>query len=261
MKKRRFLAAFIWAVVFLTIAGCNGEKKIRIALSKASPNYERWLKQADSSLVLIDLYGMTPDSAAYLLAGCSGLVITGGDDVYPGWYGKEADTLVCTGFDRPRDTLEMRLIARALELNLPMLGICRGHQIINVYLNGTLIPDIPREKGLVVVHQCEDYTRCTHSVMLRHDTRLYEITGRDSGIVTTNHHQAIHLLSPVLKANVYSADGLAEGTEWMNPAGKGFLLTVQWHPERMDTANPLSGRILNAFFNECKKFRSKISHL
>jgi putative glutamine amidotransferase len=79
----------------------------------------------------------------------------------------------------------------------------------------------------------------------------------DSGFVNTNHHQAICNPGPGLRINAWAADGLPEGIEWAEPEGKSFLVGVQWHPERMDTSNSYSGRLVNAFLVNCRKFSEK----
>jgi gamma-glutamyl-gamma-aminobutyrate hydrolase PuuD len=84
--------------------------RVKIAISKASPNYVNWLLQADSAVILPNLYEMSVDSAVATLKTCDGLLLTGGEDVYPGWYGREHDTARCTEMNRRRDTLDMALI-------------------------------------------------------------------------------------------------------------------------------------------------------
>jgi putative glutamine amidotransferase len=225
---------------------------LRIAISKASPNYINWLKRADSAVVIVNLYPMPVDSAMEILRSCSGLLLSGGEDVYPGIYGMEGDTGRCTEIDRHRDSLEIAVIARAFDLGLPVMGICRGSQILNVYLGGTLYIDVPQDHGTGVTHQCADYLNCFHAVHTADSSLLKGISGADSATVTTNHHQAVRVLARGLRANAYSADTLTEGIEWAEPENRPFLLGVQWHPERMDVTNPLSGPLAKAFIKACK---------
>ncbi|MEI6901150.1 MAG: gamma-glutamyl-gamma-aminobutyrate hydrolase family protein [Bacteroidota bacterium] len=220
--------------------------------SKASPNYEHWLKRCDSAVVLENLYVLSISSAVHLLSQCDALLLTGGEDVYPALYGKEADTARCTEMNRHRDSLEFALISKALELKMPLFAICRGHQILNVFMKGTLIIDIPKDIGVQVIHQCADYAHCIHSVTVSGKSLLASISQCDSSMVTTNHHQAVGRLSPMLMANAYSRDNLVEGIEWKNPSGKSFLMGVQWHPERMEKTNPLSGPLAKAFIRQAR---------
>ena len=229
----------------------------KIGISKASPNYVNWLKQADPSVQTIDLYVLPISTAVQELSQCSGLLLTGGEDVYPGRYGKEYDTVRCTEMNPHRDSLDMALIEKALALKMPVVGICRGHQILNVFLGGTLIIDIPKDFGKNTLHQCDDYLHCFHNVVVRKSTLLAKISGSASSQATTNHHQAIDRLSTQLISNATADDKLIEGIEWKNPEGKSFLLGVQWHPERMDRSNPLSGKIADEFLRQSTAYSFK----
>jgi putative glutamine amidotransferase len=247
---------FVLTLSYLVLSGCSFSraKPLRIAVSKASPNYINWLKKGDSLVIIKNLYSLPLDSAVKELRQCSGLLLTGGEDVQPDLYGKENEIGFCGETDPHRDTLEITLIRTALQLKIPILGICRGEQIINIALGGTLIVDIPSyqlqaagQVGRVVVHQMEDYMHCFHPVTILHNTILYSIVKTDTGTVTSNHHQAVEIPSPDLQISAQAPDGITEGVEWKQPQDKSFLIGVQWHPERMDTANALSGRLLKQF--------------
>ena len=236
---RHLKLCFCYGMIFLLLLSCGTkENKLRIALSKSSPNYIQWLKKANPNIQIVNLYPLNKTVATEMLGSCDGLLLTGGEDVYPGWYGKEAESGRCGSFDLRRDSLEMALLARAMEIKMPVFGICRGNQILNVYLGGKLIIDIPTDYGSSVTHMCKDYLHCFHKVFVLRNSTLYQLAGIDSASVTTNHHQAVDQLSPLLAVSARSADGLIEGTEWLNPKGKNFLLGVQWHPERMERSRP-----------------------
>jgi putative glutamine amidotransferase len=236
--------------------GCSRPVPLKIGISKASPNYIHWLKQADSTVILVNLYNLPIDSAVMELSECDGLLLTGGEDVYPAWYGKEPDTMRCIEMNPHRDSLDIALIAKALELKMPVFGICRGHQILNVYLGGKLIIDIPEDYPSAITHQCEDYLHCFHNVNIIPNTLLSSLSKCDSFSVTTNHHQAIDQLSPLLTVNARANDNLIEGIEWQHRDGKSFLMGVQWHPERMEKANPLSGQLADEFIRQAITFSS-----
>jgi putative glutamine amidotransferase len=246
-KNKLFLLTWILAGLLLLNQAFCQPAPVRIGLSKASPNYENWLKLADPSIRTVDLYPLSISEAVQQLSQCSGLVLTGGEDVWPGRYGRLNDTLRCTEMNPHRDSLEIALIEKALALKMPLIGICRGNQILNVFLGGTLVIDIPKDVGTKTIHQCEDYLNCFHAVNVRKSSLLANISMCESAQVTTNHHQAVDRLSTLLVANAFSEDKLIEGVEWINPDDKSFLLGVQWHPERMDRSNPLSGRIAEEF--------------
>lgn len=256
IKSNRWLFGFL-AGLFLLLMGCTHIASLKIGISKATPNYERWLLRTDSTLTLVNLYTLPVDSAVMILGTCDALLLTGGEDVYPGWYGKAKDTLRCTEMNPWRDSLDIALITRALEIKMPVFGICRGHQILNVYLGGNLIIDIPDDFPGAITHQCEDYLNCFHDVTVKPNSVLSEISRCDSFSVTTNHHQAIDQISPLLTPNAHSDDNLIEGIEWLHPDGKSFLMGVQWHPERMDKANPLSGPLSAEFIRQAYLYSAR----
>lgn len=200
------------------------------------------------------MYPLDTDSALQLLKSCHALLLTGGDDIYPAWYGRESDTSKCSGFDRRRDTLEMRLIGTALEYGMPIVGICRGHQVLNVWFGGTLYADIPEELPDAIVHRCDDYLNCFHSVRIESATLLGKITRIDSAVVTTNHHQSVREMAGPLKANAWSPDGIVEGLERKVKGNNSFILGVQWHPERMERSNPLSGYIADILIARARQY-------
>jgi putative glutamine amidotransferase len=245
---------FLWT-------SCSQQEKapITIAISKGSPkssyeNYYKWLEYHDSTITIIDMYSLPLDSALIIFESCDGLLITGGTDVYPGVYGKEHDTVRCWEPDHKRDSLELSLIKAARNAGTPMLGICRGHQIINIGLGGSLIVDIPSDFDTIIEHQCEDYQNCFHKVTVESNSLLNEISGIYAGEVNSNHHQGVDRLARELKAVSYASDGLIEAVEWAYPEGNPFLLGVQWHPERMDYENPLSGPIAIRFLEEARDY-------
>jgi putative glutamine amidotransferase len=269
-----------------------GEKPLKVALSKASPNYISWIGKGDPSIVVIDLSKMKPDEALLAMQGCSGLILTGGGDIDPSLYQDQGNREMCTDIDANRDLLEKAVTEKAMVMKMPILGICRGEQMLNVLAGGTLITDIPRYKitkeqkknssidgtstGMVaavstnltpgkrdtsdVTHQCDDYLHCGHTVWLESSSLLRSITGADTGFVTTNHHQAVLAIGKGLKKNAVSGDGIIEGVEWKDPSGKSFLLGIQWHPERMDVSNAYSGKLLQRFVAEVKKYASTLQN-
>lgn len=228
------------------------EKPLRIALSSGSENYVNWVHRSDSTAEIVDFKGMEIDSALLLLSTCDAILFTGGEDVVPSYYGKSFDSARCET-NPTRDSLEFSLIKESIRLQIPILGVCRGQQILNVAFGGTLIVDIPADHPGTVAHRCEDYLKCFHNVSILRPSLLSSIAGSDSGMVTTNHHQAIEKSAPGIRIVAWSNDSIAEAIEWTEPENKPFFLAVQWHPERMDTDNPLSMPLMNAFLKAAIK--------
>lgn len=248
--------------IFFSSCSSHKEESIKIAISKAKPekyygSYAKWLKKADSTIECIGMYFIPIDSALLILENCSGLLLTGGPDVFPGEYNKAFDTTRCGTIDYKRDTLEFVLIKKAMDLNIPILGICRGEQILNVSMGGSLIVDIPSDFDTVVVHRCKDTKNCFHNVQIEPGSKLFWASNINSGIVNSNHHQAVDKLADKFKVTARSGDGLIEAIEWEEPHGKPFLIAVQWHPEKMDYDNPLSLPIAEYFLQEARLFHER----
>lgn len=246
----------------MALWSCAEKTALTVALSKGSGGahyeaYAKWLKSIEPELEIIDLYGLDPEEAAKKLDKCSGLVLTGGPDVAPGRFGKAYDSIRCA-IDYVRDTLEFAVLEQALMRKCPIFAICRGEQLMNVHFGGSLIVDIPEDFDTTVVHRCMIAEDCFHDVIISKGSILNEISGVDSGIVNTNHHQAVDRLSDDFVVSARTKDGLIEAYEWKEPGGKPFMIAVQWHPERLEKDNPLSGKIGGRFIEEMTKFfRSK----
>lgn len=257
-----FLFIIALTFVFLSCTTNRQPESIKIGISKGMPaeyygNYTKWLTAADSTIICVDLYHMPLDSALLLLEECDGLLLTGGPDVYPGRYSQEKDTVKCGAFDFKRDTLEWSLIRSAKALDMPVLGICRGLQIFNIYHGGSLYPDIPTDLDTIVTHRCKDTYDCFHSIRVSKESGLLEISGERRGIVNSNHHQGINRLGDGLLALARTEDGLIESIEYLDSESMPFFLGVQWHPERMDFQNPFSLSIAERFINEAQLFKTK----
>jgi len=256
-----FLAAFALSLFISSCSINNEPDQIMIGISKGLPekyygNYANWLKSADSTIICIDLYHMSLDSALMMLKNCDGLLLSGGPDVYPGRYDQGTDTIKCGPIDFTRDTLEWSLISEAKELEMPILGICRGLQIFNIYHGGSLYPDIPTDLDTLVTHRCKNTFDCFHHIKVAQESSLFKISGERSGIVNSNHHQGIHRLAESLNAIARTKDGLIESIEYKDLENMPFFLGVQWHPERMELENPFSLPIAMQFISEVRLYDS-----
>ena len=265
MNKRTI--QFISGILLIALFSCQSveQKKtpaLKIAISKAVPeksykNYIRWIHYADSTAICLDMYHLGIDSALQVLENCDALLLTGGEDIEPNRYGIEFDSLRCDFPDRYRDSLEYALITKALELKMPIQGICRGEQILNTYFGGTLYLDIPTDIGTEVKHRLPNHKPSTHKVKIEDSSILSGITKSSSGTVNSNHHQGINKLAPGLKSVAKTEDGLTESVELIDTSGKAYLLGVQWHPEAMDYNNPFSYTLAAKFLQEAKKYQEK----
>lgn len=255
----RHLFTIVIFSMLLLFAACSktGNRPLTIAISKSGDNYLHWLISEDSTLVTVNLYGLPVDSACELLKACDGLLLTGGEDIFPGLFNQEADTTLCEKTDRLRDTLELALIKVARKLEMPIFGICRGLQMINIEAGGTLIPDIPSRRSGNISHRCNDWKNCYHEINVDTSSMLYFTTGIKTGTVNTNHHQAIDLPGNGLIITAYSPDSIPEAIESTPDSYQGFLMAVQWHPERL-LANPeLSSTLSNRFIGASILFKNR----
>jgi putative glutamine amidotransferase len=231
--------------------------KIGISKASGSPNYARydeWLRAAYPQVESIDLSLVRVGDAVRVLESCMGLVLTGGPDVHPARYGKESDLERCT-VENERDDFELALYAKAKDLKMPVLGVCRGAQLINVAEGGTLVIDIPSDTKTVHEHARKNDVDAEHGVEVQLGSIITKITGDVEGNVNSAHHQAVAKAGEGLMISAVSSDGINEGIEWREAAGKPFLLGVQWHPERMNYANPFSINIARHFMFEAESYK------
>ncbi|MDR3254488.1 MAG: gamma-glutamyl-gamma-aminobutyrate hydrolase family protein [Synergistaceae bacterium] len=178
-----------------------------------------------------------------------GLLFTGGSDIDPSHYG-QAPIPECGETCPERDAMETSLFRLALELDKPMLGICRGAQLFNVMLGGSLYQDIPT--GLSASHvdhnQKKPYDRPIHSLNLVENEFLSDILETDKIWVNSAHHQGVLNPAPGIVPLARSYDGLIES---FRLPGKRFLLAVQWHPELSIHSDEYSPKIFSSFVRAC----------
>ena len=201
-------------------------------------------------LVLSPLLGAS--HAARSLASVDGVLLTGGEDVHPAWYHAEPSPHLFPP-SRERDLFELALFAAARQAGLPILGICRGIQLINVAMGGTLYQDIPAERPGPIDHNptAERQLR-THAVRLEPGSRAETALGSAPLAVNSFHHQAIKELAKGLVATGWTEDGLIEAVE--TGPGSPWLLAVQWHPEEMFAeANAPDGGLFRALVEEASR--------
>jgi putative glutamine amidotransferase len=180
-----------------------------------------------------------------------GLLLTGGGDMDPALFGQPPHPRL---YDvaPSRDTLETSVLNRSLARGVPVLAVCRGVQVLNVALGGTLYQDVATEPGTQIPHgQKEPRDQPTHKVKITPGSRLAETLGTDEVEVNSMHHQAIHRLGRGLTAVAWAPDQLVEGAEISDPAR--FVLGVQWHPEELVGHSEPARRLFSALVDAARK--------
>lgn len=216
---------------------------------RVSKSYLNALKQAGASPVLLQATQDAPVLDQYkqlLLGEHTGLLLTGGGDVDPSRYGESAHDKVY-GVDHARDAVELNLVQRAVELGVPIFAICRGIQVLNVALGGTLVQDLPSQGYEGHWGDSDKRGEPVHDVVVvQPESCLAEILKVERVKVNSFHHQAIKALGRGLVVTARSPDGVIEAVEL---EGKPFVLGVQWHPEDM----PEMIALFRAFVQACQE--------
>lgn len=211
--------------------------------------YLNWLEHYGVEYEILDFD--KPAEGYEAVEKCSGIIFTGGVDIYPELY-CDWDTTETKGTYNPaRDGFELKLLEKVLEMRIPVLAICRGMQLVNIYFRGSLIFDLEEIRN-VNHRKISDTEDRMHNVKIFENTLLHSIIGKDEIDVTSSHHQAVDRLGEGLMVNAKSGDGIIEGIEFANKDSNPFFLGIQWHPERFkDFKNPGSEDILEKFRSEC----------
>jgi len=182
-----------------------------------------------------------------------GFLFSGGADIHPGAYGEEV-LPQCGGIVPERDRIELPLMAAALRSGKPVLGICRGFQVMNVALGGTLYQDIPTQLPQSKIQHDQEkipgqsLAEATHTVNLIRSTPLAQLTGREMLEVNSMHHQGVKKLGEGLCAMATANDGIVEA---MYLPQLPFAWAVQWHPEWLGMQDDPSAQLFCAFIRAC----------
>jgi putative glutamine amidotransferase len=216
-------------------------------LNKKFNYYVSWIRRVAPDVEIVKL---SPDAKnAKELRKCDGLILSGGSDIHPQFYGREdyLKLLKPDAINEKRDEFEIKIVKDALKQEMPILGVCRGMQLFNVVQSGSLIPDVITE-GYKEHAKSKDGKDRRHKVEIEKGTTLHWIIESVKGEINSAHHQAVDRIGDGLRVTAKSLDGVVEALEWEDGKEKPFLQLVQWHPERMeDFGNPCSKNLLEHF--------------
>lgn len=209
----------------------------------AQAKYMESLARAGAGMRWVELND--PEQAVQDALTCDGLLLPGGGDMDPKFYGQERIP-ACGEPNLLRDAAEPLLLRAFLAADKPVLGICRGIQVMNAVLGGDLYQDIKPFEHL----PHNGHWAKVHTVTVRRGTLLSRILGQDTVLVNSQHHQAVDRVAPGFTLAALSEDGIVEAIE---KPDAGFCLGVQWHPEWLSDADPAMQSLFDAFVNACSK--------
>ncbi len=178
------------------------------------------------------------------------LILSGGHDVNPLNWGEEPNQKL-GGILPKRDTFDFKLLKFALEMKKPILGICRGEQVINVYGGGSLYQDLSLIEGCYIKHNQQHLSNvATHTAIIKEGTKLYKILGEKEIHINSFHHLAINKIADGYIVSAVSKDGVVEAIE---KEGEDFVIGIQWHPEMMTKDYSIMQKIFKALVDEASK--------
>ena len=201
----------------------------------------------DENIIILDAYTIKNTDSILKLA--DGIILTGGEDINPLEYNNTTNLKVCGDINYKRDTLERKLFDFALENKIPLIGVCRGMQMMNVASGGTLYGDIPTEIGTEVIHR--NNGEVYHKIALCDTSTLIFPIETDTILVNSWHHQGLKIMPNHLRVIARSFDGLAEAIV-MDKSIHPFMIAVQFHPERLGKDNVIHQTIKNSFYKKIK---------
>jgi putative glutamine amidotransferase len=247
-------------LLILLVIGCDSPEEIEskeilveekqpyiLLISKDDRNehIRTWIRSLDAEIIIKQCYGMPKDSLDYYLNIADAIIIGGGEDVNPTLYNKPEYVEVCGEFDNYRDSLEFKMIHFASDKKIPIMGICRGQQIMNVAHGGSLIPDIPTYVDNFNTHRSDKDS--AHIILPVEGTWLTDYFQQDSFWVNSTHHQSIDRLAEVFEIAAYAPDSVVEAIFIRDKTIHPFTMGVQFHPERL--RDSLSNKFGMMFLN------------
>lgn len=236
----------------ISLVSCQANKKPLILISKDNKSrIESWLKNIDNNITTRVFYTIPLDSMDYYLHHANGIVIGGGEDINPELYDYPDNDNLCETPDNYRDSIENLMIKFAMDSKVPLLGICRGNQIMNAVNGGTLIPDIPTfYPNSNIKHRGK--TSRDHFIIAQSNSWIEKELKYDTIWVNSRHHQAVGEISPQFKVAAYSPDSVIESIEIKDKSLHPFAIGVQWHPEGLnDSISYQIGKLFISSLKSC----------
>jgi putative glutamine amidotransferase len=219
-----------------TIVGCNIDYPRAVSLAGGAPFIIPVLADTEAVRAIIQV--------------ADGVLLTGGGDIHAEIYGEELHQ-TSARHDPDRDNMEIEVVRLAREEGLPILGICRGQQLLNIAFGGTLMQDIPSQHPDALVHSMPEEDYAMHEIFIEEDTLLARVMHAPAMMVNSWHHQAVKTVGPGLRIAARAADGVVEGIE--SAEGKP-ILAVQCHPEACPTDHPCYLTLFHWLVEEAEKF-------
>lgn len=241
------------ALLFFTVPYTYGQQGKTIATATTNQNIIDYVHSVDSTIIIIDFLEIKKSKWKSNFDKVSGLILSGGRDVSPKNYGVK-DTFNLCVTDPKRDEVELFLLESALNDSIPILGICRGHQMTNVGQGGALYQDIPSQhkSEIQVIHRDslqENYVY--HDILIDTTSALFEIYGRSEMNVNSFHHQAVIKEGGSMKTVARAADGICEAAEWGKGLEDRWIIGVQFHPERQFKTDQIHKKLIKAYIEAC----------
>ncbi|NPV84905.1 MAG: gamma-glutamyl-gamma-aminobutyrate hydrolase family protein [Anaerolineae bacterium] len=234
------------------VTASRSETKSDLPRAQVNETYIQALLQAGGTPLILPV-GLSEEHLLPLCSSLDGFLLTGGADIDPALFGGQPHAEVY-GIDHARDRMEIALTRLCAQNNIPLLAICRGIQVMNVALGGTLYTHIADQLPNALRHDWYPNfarDRLSHRVRIEKDSQLYRILGSETLEVNSLHHQGVAKVAPGLLASAFSPDQLVEALELR---GHPFAIGVQWHPEELTAHLPMRA-LFNAFIQAASSSR------
>lgn len=261
MVKIRYTYIFLLALACYScdvrnVSITEKQNQITIVLSKpnSSDSYRNFIERIDTTIQInwVSAYSTPLNQLSTILEQADGIILTGGVDIHPSLYGNSFDTIRCGTIDTVRDEIETKILDYALHRKIPCLGICRGLQIMNVHMGGSLHSHLP--DTLSHIHRGHSGA-VTHPIKITKNIGVLEIDVTDILDPVSNHHQGISRLAKELEVWAVAPDGLSEGVRHKDTIAHPFFVGVQWHPEKSGDINALGVPIGEGFLTSVLQYK------